>query len=90
MLFGPWRIKPGGLSVARSFGDLESKVKSFGGKENIVVSKPEIFDMDIESNFDFAFLASDGVYDVLSSKDISKIIWNTIEYHKKVNKDYQE
>ena len=46
--------------------------------------------MDIESNFDFAFLASDGVYDVLSSKDISKIIWNTIEYHKKVNKDYQE
>ena len=65
-------------------------MKSFGGKENIVVSKPEIFDMDIESNFDFAFLASDGVYDVLSSKDISKIIWNTIEYHKKVNKDYQE
>ena len=65
-------------------------MKSFGGKEDIVVSKPEIFDMDIESNFDFAFLASDGVYDVLSSKDISKIIWNTIEYHKKVNKDYQE
>ena len=44
--------------------------------------------MDIESNFDFAFLASDGIYDVLTSKEISKIIWNTIEFHKKVTKDY--
>lgn len=46
--------------------------------------------MDIESSFDFAFLASDGIYDVLSSKEIVKIIWNTIEYHKKVLKDYKD
>ena len=44
--------------------------------------------MDIENNFDFVFIASDGIYDVLSSKEIVKIIWNTIEFHKKINKDY--
>ena len=36
LMFGPWRIKPGGLSVSRTFGDLESKVTSYGGKKGCV------------------------------------------------------
>ncbi len=64
--FGPWRIKPGGLSVSRTFGDIESKVKQFGGNENTVIPAPEITEFLI-SNTDFVFLASDGVFDQISN-----------------------
>ena len=56
MLFGPWRVKPGGLSVARSFGDLESKIPQFGGRSGPITSEPDIFEYDIEG-LDFVFLA---------------------------------
>ena len=55
LLFGPWRVKPGGLSVARSFGDIESKVSAFGGIEGPITSEPDIFEYDIEG-LDFVFL----------------------------------
>lgn len=68
--------------MARSFGDLESKVKKFGGAENVVVATPEVIDLDIDSSLDFVFLASDGVYDVLSTKEVVEIIWETINFYK--------
>lgn len=55
LMFGPWRIKPGGLSVSRGFGDIESKASKFGGNANIVVSEPDIFDYELEG-LDFCVL----------------------------------
>lgn len=31
---------------------------------------------------DFVFLASDGIFDVLSNKKIIQIIWGTFDYYK--------
>ena len=55
-IFGPWRIKPGGLSVARSFGDLESKKLQFGTVIGPVTAEPEILEFEID-DMDFAFIA---------------------------------
>ena len=56
LIFGPWRIKPGGLSVSRSFGDIESKLPSYGGRNGTVVVDPELFQYPIE-DADFIVLA---------------------------------
>ena len=82
--FGPWRIRPGGLSVSRTFGDIESKIKQFGGIENTVIAEPEVFKLSID-NFDFIFLASDGVYDSLTDFEVVETIWATIDFYKNSN-----
>lgn len=56
LIFGPWRVRPGGLSVSRSFGDLESKIPSLGGITGVVISEPEITEFKLEDT-DFVFLA---------------------------------
>jgi len=35
-------VLPGKLSVSRAFGDLEAKVKRFGGNPKVLVAEPEI------------------------------------------------
>jgi hypothetical protein len=42
MLYGPYRVLPGRLSVSRTFGDIEAKMEKYGGKEGVVIAKPEI------------------------------------------------
>ena len=42
MIYGPFRVFPGRLSVSRTFGDIEAKLEKFGGNPNVVISKPEI------------------------------------------------
>ena len=52
LIFGPWRIMPGSLSVSRTIGDLSSKVKFLGGAENVIIPNPEVYDCDL-SDTDF-------------------------------------
>jgi len=33
---------PGRLSVSRTFGDIEGKIKKYGGKEGVLIAQPEI------------------------------------------------
>ena len=40
--FGPWRISVGGLSVARSIGDFESKIPALGSIPGCLICEPEI------------------------------------------------
>ena len=54
-IFGPWRIRPGGLSVSRTFGDIESKVSSYGGMSGNVIAEPDIIEFDL-TNSDFIAL----------------------------------
>lgn len=56
IIFGPWRVSPGGLSVSRTFGDLEAKLTQYGGIPGAIVAEPEITELDI-ANVDFVFLA---------------------------------
>lgn len=56
LFFGPWRVKPGGLSVSRSFGDLESKCSQTGVINSIVTSEPDVTEFDISGIY-FAFIA---------------------------------
>lgn len=42
MLYGPYRVLPGRLSVSRTFGDIEAKDESLGGKKGVVIAEPEI------------------------------------------------
>jgi len=56
LIFGPWRVKPGGLSVSRSFGDIESKKGLNTNMNGIIMAEPDITEFDL-SDVDFAFLA---------------------------------
>jgi len=42
MLYGPYRVLPGRLSVSRTFGDIEAKLEKYSGKKGVVIAIPEI------------------------------------------------
>ncbi len=79
---GIYRVIPGNLSVCRAFGDAQYKIKKFGGKENVIISTPEIekFSFDISKN-DFLILGCDGIFDKSDNFDIVNNIWDTL-YNK--------
>lgn len=52
---GPWRISPGSLSVSRTFGDFECKFEKLGGISGMVISEPDVHEINI-GNADFAIL----------------------------------
>ena len=41
-LAGPLRVLPGRLSVARTFGDPEAKVRELNGNPNVVIHNPDV------------------------------------------------
>ena len=73
-LLGPYRINPGGLSITRSIGDFSSKILSYGGIPNTVISTPEIISYKINHNCDFIIMGSDGIFNVLKNMEIVNII----------------
>ena len=79
IMLGPPRVKPGRLSVSRTFGDIEAKVPAYGGNPNVVIAVPEIIEFDIRENYDYILLGWDGVFDKLENVDIVKRIWTTIK-----------
>lgn len=56
VLLGPPRVKPGRLSVSRTFGDIEAKVPAYGGNPNVVIAVPEIVEFKIKDKYDFILL----------------------------------
>lgn len=95
-VFGPWRVKPGGLSVdtfkqvSRTFGDIESKRKEFGGMPGVVTAEPEITIFGHSQDLDYVFLACDGIFDALTNEEVNCMIWETIEYHKQQASSFQQ
>jgi len=53
---GIYRVKPGSLSVARTIGDIEAKQPRFGGKQNVIISVPDVSTLKIMDNFDFLII----------------------------------
>jgi protein phosphatase 2C family protein 2/3 len=60
---GPFRCRPGGLSVTRTFGDIEAKREDLGGKPGVVIPDPEISTRIIDCDDDFVIMGSDGIFD---------------------------
>ena len=67
---GPTRVLPGRLSVSRTFGDVETKLASLGGKSGVIIATPDIRSFDIAPNHDFILIGSDGVFDKLSNREV--------------------
>lgn len=79
MLFGPYRVLPGRLSVSRTFGDIEAKFEKFGGKPGVVSSEPEISQFKIDENVqDFIVLGCDGIYDRMNSLNVIDSSWSAM------------
>lgn len=57
LLYGPYRVFPGRLSVSRSFGDIEAKLPMFNGNPNILISTPEIKSFVLGEGIEWFILA---------------------------------
>lgn len=64
------RLLPGRLSVSRSFGDAEAKIKRFGGNPLVLIATPDIRSFKISSDHDFVMLGCDGVFDRMMNKEV--------------------
>ncbi len=81
IIFGPWRVKPGGLSVSRTFGDVESKMQTLGGLAGTVICEPESFSFNFDE-IDFIVIACDGIFDKLTNEKVSETVWETVDYYR--------
>lgn len=81
IVFGPWRVKPGGLSVSRTFGDVESKMQTLGGLAGTVICEPESFAFNFD-DIDFVVIACDGIFDRLTNEKVSETVWETVDYYR--------
>jgi len=67
---GPFRVNPGGLSVSRAFGDIEAKVKNYGGIPGVLSAVPDIKAFKLNSCYDFIVLGCDGIFDKMSNREV--------------------
>lgn len=74
-VLGPYRVFPGRLSVSRTFGDIEAKLPCYGGNPKVLISTPEIKAFKIHPEYEFIILASDGIFDKLSNKEVVQSAW---------------
>ena len=76
ILFGPFRVLPGRLSVSRTIGDVEAKNENFGGNPNVIICDPDIFIYDLKKDkIDFFIMGCDGIYDQMSNEEIMDCAW---------------
>ena len=74
-----FRIYPCHLAVARTIGDIKAKDNYFGGLKGEIISIPDIYVYEINSNMDFIVIGCDGIYDNLSNEDIVDCAWFAID-----------
>lgn len=80
-VFGPWRVKPGGLTTTRSLGDAEAKLKEKGGAQGVTICDPFVKKVEFSSlkNMpDFILMATDGLFDVYSNEEVCNHIYTEI------------
>jgi serine/threonine protein phosphatase PrpC len=76
ILFGPFRVLPGRLSVSRTIGDVEAKNENFGGNPNVIICDPDIFIYDLKKDkIDFFIMGCDGIYDQMTNEEIMDCAW---------------
>ena len=70
----PWRVLPGRLSVSRTFGDVEAKDSKFGGIPGVVLTLPDITEIELDDEYNFMVIGCDGIFDVLDNEEILECI----------------
>lgn len=81
--YGPFRVEPGGLSVSRTIGDLPAKDASRRGNPKCVIAEPELSELQLTADHDLLVLACDGVFDVLTNKEVVDAAWLALQTHAK-------
>jgi protein phosphatase 2C family protein 2/3 len=81
----PYRVFPGRLSVSRTIGDVEAKYAQFNGNPNVVIAKPDIYELTVTKSTDFLFIGCDGIFDEVSNKEIVDYIWQNRSTSKQCN-----
>jgi protein phosphatase 2C family protein 2/3 len=56
--------------VSRTIGDKEAKLVKYGGNPKVVIPDPDIIHIKISDSHDFIVLASDGIFDKISSEEV--------------------
>ena len=70
----PWRVNPGQLSVSRTFGDIQAKEEKFGGNKTAIIALPDITEIELDNDYNFIVMASDGIFDVLKNEELLECI----------------
>ena len=84
ILVGPHRVLPGRLSVSRTIGDAEAKLKICGGLPNVIINEPDIYSFNIsKDNVDYFILGCDGVFEQLKNEDIFECVSLVINSNKR-------
>ncbi|CAG9335687.1 unnamed protein product [Blepharisma stoltei] len=71
-----YRVSPGRLSVSRTIGDIDAKDPAYGGNPYVLSAIPEVKSFKIKKGHDFIMMGCDGIFDVMSSKDVVSAAWN--------------
>ena len=64
--------------MSRTIGDREAKVVKYGGNPKVVIPDPDIVHIKTSSDHDFIILASDGIFDKISSEEVVQCIWRCV------------
>ena len=88
ILFGPYRVLPGRLSVSRTIGDIEAKSEIFGGNPNVIIWEPDIFVYDLnKTDIDFFIMGCDGIFDQMSNQEVMECAWMILNNDTNNNKE---
>ncbi|EAS02461.2 serine/threonine phosphatase 2C (macronuclear) [Tetrahymena thermophila SB210] len=82
---GPHRVLPGRLAVSRTLGDIEAKLKKYGGNSKVILCEPEITQFQLSQEHDFIMLGCDGIFDKLTNNQSIDFIWDSMreQFRKK-------
>merc|ERR1712194_350403 len=69
-------------SVSKTFGDIESKMPSLGGIEGVISPEPDVTIYNIDPDMDYALIACDGIFDVMSNEEVNDVVWETVGYYR--------
>lgn len=78
---------PGRLSVARTFGDPEAKIRELQGNPNVVIHDPEVKSFQLKKEHDFIVLGCDGIFDKMNNEESTTSVWRAShdnKYHPSV------
>jgi protein phosphatase 1B len=76
----------GSLAVSRALGDFDFKmVEGRGPTEQLVSPEPDVYVLDRSENDEFLILACDGIWDVISSRDLCDYIRSRLRISDKLD-----
>eukprot|EP00731_Ephydatia_muelleri_P038107 Em0655g6a len=78
------KLQDGNLALSRAFGDFNFKKNpNLAQLDQIVTVNPEILQFDITPNHEFIVLACDGIWDVMSNKEVVDFVRQKISEQMK-------